>query len=185
MGTSGGSIIASYATASVTGGTGNTSRTGGLVGWNGGSIIASYATASVTGGAGANAYTGGLVGHADSDITINASYATGSVTGGAGANAYTGGLVGYNDWMTVNASYATGSVTGGDNITGGLVGYNYDTVRNSHFDSTVNAALNAIGFNSIALPERQMFLERRLLSCRLRQPTAQQATRCTMNGTEI
>ena len=80
------------------------------------------------------------------------------------------------------ASYATASVTGGGR-TGGLVGYNSDTVRNSYFDSTVNAALNAVGVSMAA--QRQMFLERRLLSCRLRQPTAQQAPRCTMNGTEI
>ena len=209
-----GSISASYATASVTGGTGGIASTGGLVGWNQGSISASYATASVTGGT--DAYAGGLVGwnvsgtisasYATGSVTatgesytstgglvgynlqgsISASYATASVTGGTegtGASAPTGGLVGWNDG-TIIASYATASVTGGGR-TGGLVGYNSGTMYAiQYYDSTVNAALNAIGFD-VALAQRQMFLERRLLSCRLRQPTAQQATRCTMNGTEI
>ena len=52
--------------------------------------------------------------------------------------------MGYNDG-TIIASYATGSVTG-DGTTGGLVGVNASgTITNSYYDSTVNAALNAIG----------------------------------------
>ena len=144
VGSNGGSISASYATASVTG----DGRTGGLVGWNfQGSISASYATASVTGGT--NAYAGGLVGYNSGSGTISASYATASVTGGTYAS--TGGLVGRNE-ATIIASYATASVTGGTGTgtgTGGLVGYNSGgTITNSYFDSTVNAALNAVGFSN-------------------------------------
>ena len=141
VGRNDGTIIASYATASMTGG----ARTGGLVGGNGGSISASYATASVTGGTGTNAYAGGLVGFNSSGI-ISASYATASVTGGG----TTGGLVGVNSSdSTISASYATASVTGGTGTdTGGLVGINLSNVRNSYFDSTVNAALNAIGVSN-------------------------------------
>ena len=147
VGSNGGPIIASYATASVTG----VIYTGGLVGFNveGSTISASYATGAVTGGTGYYTYTGGLVG-ANTD-SISASYATGSVTGGTGAIPRTGGLVGYNVSGTISASYATASVTGGTGTnatTGGLVGYNYATVHNSYFDSTVNAALNAIGVSN-------------------------------------
>ena len=171
----GGSISASYATASVTA-IGN-AHTGGLVGYNGSdsTISASYATASVTGGG----TTGGLVGYNGSDSTISASYATGSVTGSASRGTtiatFTGGLVGFNSSGIISASYATASVTGGEgntagglvggnrgsisasyatasvmggDYTGGLVGYNNDTVRNSYFDSTMNDALNAVGFNN-------------------------------------
>ena len=64
---------------------------------------------------------------------------------------YTGGLVGYNASGTISASYATASVTGGTGTNAiqavwwGII-CGSGTVRNSYFDSTVNAALNAIGF---------------------------------------
>ena len=146
VGNNNATIIASYATASVKGSaTGNNAITGGLVGRNVGPIIASYATASVTGGTGTNTYTGGLVGI--NQGAISASYATASVTGGTGTYTYTGGLVGWNFQGAISASYATGDATGREGNTGGLVGINSGTITNSYYDSTVNAALNAIGFN--------------------------------------
>ena len=71
-------ISASYATASVTEGTGTNNYTGGLVGCNVGSIIASYATASVTG------VTGGLVGRI---YRLLRAMRQASVTGGEGIQA--------------------------------------------------------------------------------------------------
>ena len=145
VGSNSGTIIASYATASVTGGTGNSAYTGGLVGFNytDGRIIASYATASVTGGTGTNDSTGGLVGFNNGRII--ASYATASVTGLAtGTSAYTGGLVGRNGGSII-ASYATGSVTGGGR-TGGLVGYNNNgTISASYATASVTGGGNAGG----------------------------------------
>ena len=146
----GGTISASYAAASVTATGESYVYSGGLVGYNfRGSISASYATGSVKATGESYVYSGGLVGQ-NSEGSISASYATASVTGGAWIYAGTGGLVGRNDGLII-VSYATGSVTGGtgtDASTGGLVGYNEDTVRSSYFDSTVNAALNAVGFSN-------------------------------------
>ena len=80
----GGSISNSYASGSVTSGSG--SRVGGLVGWNAGRIRNSYATGDVTG-----FYVGGLVGN-NNTASISNSYATGSVTVISGSsNPYAGG----------------------------------------------------------------------------------------------
>ena len=137
-----GSIVASYATGTVTGsvsGNYGSVSAGGLVGYNGGSgssrgsIVASYATGAVT-GSGNNSDVGGLVGFnggsGDSRGSIVASYATGTVTG-SGNSSDVGGLVGFNGGSgdsrgSIVASYATGAVTGSGNNSdvGGLVGFN-------------------------------------------------------------
>lgn len=89
-------ITNSYATCSVTGGSG----TGGLAGRAYGTITNSHATGSVTG----TTQVGGLTGLAYKTITN--SYATGSVSG----NDEVGGLAGRAN--TITNSYATGSVNG-------------------------------------------------------------------------
>ena len=111
-------IISSYSTVTVTG---SNNDVGGLVGGNGGTIIASYATGSVTGTGGAHPFytpgfasgnghaIGGLVGVNHPDQKIIASYATGAVSAPKGRKV--GGLVGYN-LGSITASYAAGTVSG-------------------------------------------------------------------------
>ena len=167
VGRNDGTIIASYATASVTGGTGTYTYTGGLVGYNYAMITASYATGSVTGGSvtgglvgynyamitasyatgsvtvtGTDTYTGGLVG--ENRGTIASSYATASVTGSVTGGSRTGGLVGSNQGP-ISASYATGSAIGGI-FTGGLVGVNRDSISASY--ATASVTSSATGNNA-------------------------------------
>lgn len=123
------SITNCYATGEVTG-TGD--RVGGLVGSNSGrsGIDVSYATGHVNG---TGDRVGGLVGdNSYGDITD--CYATGPVDG----DDFVGGLVGVNDYGSkVLRNYSVGSVTGTASRVGGLVGYNYASVRDSYFlDST-------------------------------------------------
>jgi hypothetical protein len=138
VGSNGGTVRNSYASASITG-TGD--RIGGLAGYNflGGTIVDSHASGSVTG----NDSVGGLVGH--SDRTISNSYATGSVSG----NGSVGGLVGSNRGGTVSNSYASASVTGTGDRIGGLAGSNSvgGTIVDSHATGSVTA--NAWGLQSI------------------------------------
>ncbi len=120
-----GSITASYATGDTTGGNGESSYLGGLVGWQvgGGLITASYATGDAAGG-GRVGRGGGLVGY-QQDGLITASYATGDVSGVGGNGDSLGGLVGWQTDGSITASYATGNVDGGGgntNQVGGLVG---------------------------------------------------------------
>ena len=91
------SIIASYATGSISG---NEENVGGLVGLNGGngSVASSYATGSVSG---TDDDIGGLVG--DNRGSVATSYATGRVSG-PGTAVYVGGLVGYSEG-NVTGSY--------------------------------------------------------------------------------
>ncbi|SJZ88070.1 The GLUG motif-containing protein [Trichlorobacter thiogenes] len=120
----GGSISVSYATGSVTGGSGS-NMLGGLVGYNNsGSISASYAIGSVSG----DEFAGGLVGW--NHGSINTSYATGTVTATLDV---AGGLVGENTHGSISNSYATGSVSS-NTFVGGLVGANENsaTISNSY-----------------------------------------------------
>ena len=133
-----GTIVACYATGTVTASHTESDYVGGLVGENGyGSRIrACYATGDVTG----SDHVGGLVGKNWSGVpaastnssVIGACYATGHVLG----NNSVGGLVGYNgngaqyeltlsygSWII--SSYAVGNVTGNGSNVGGLVGYNF------------------------------------------------------------
>ena len=134
---------------------------GGLVGYNSGTVSNSYSTGSVSG----NYLVGGLVGH--NSYTVSDSYSTGSVTGivnvgglvgwhvGTVSNSYStgpvsgssfvGGLVGHNSGGTVSDSYSTGSVVGGDGgHVGGLVGYNFGIVSNSHSTGPVSCTSDVL-----------------------------------------
>ncbi|MCK5461198.1 hypothetical protein KAI58_04400, partial [Candidatus Gracilibacteria bacterium] len=132
-------ITDSYSTGSVSS---SGSYVGGLVGYNyySSTITDSYSTGSVDG----DDNTGGLVGRNYSS-TITNSYSTGSVVG---SGSYTGGLVGYNNYYpsTITNSYSTGSVSG-DDYTGGLVGYNYNssTITNSYSTGSVVGSGSYIG----------------------------------------
>ena len=126
VGSSDGSITASYATGRAEGSDGDRDKVGGLVGSSSGSITASYATGRVEGGDGDRDAVGGLVGLMDSgSITITASYTTGEVGGGNGDNDKVGGLVGWQYGGSITASYSIGGADGGggnsDDV-GGLVG---------------------------------------------------------------
>ncbi len=132
------SIDNSYATGSVSGGSGS-DYVGGLVGVNDSSISNSYATGNVSGGSGSG-YVGGLVGVNDSSISN--SYATGSVSG----NYYIGGLVGSNPFSSISNSYATGSVSGSGEYVGGLVGVNYHgSIDNSYATGSVSGSGEYVG----------------------------------------
>ena len=126
----GGSVVASYASATVTANDRferENSLVGGLVGYNNMGLISnSYATGEVK--SFSNDSVGGLIGF-DVGGTIANSYATGSVKGGSGATV--GGLAGYNasssnsagSGGTIIGSYSTGAASvGSDSFVGGLVG---------------------------------------------------------------
>lgn len=111
-----GVIASSYVTGMVSG----NSTVGALSGANGGTIIHSYATADVSG----SSWLGGLVGGSGTAGNIISSYATGNVTiiGATDQNYCAGGLVGGNSGR-IASSFATGTVSG-NNVMGGLVGWN-------------------------------------------------------------
>ena len=133
-----GTIVSSWSSVKVTGGTDN-SATGGLAGANYGTISNSYATGVVAGGN----FIGGLVGvNEDSTPTISGSFATGAVeTAGGGNGAYAGGLVGAQFGIVANC-YAMGSVTDTGNGTvlgelGGLVGFELGDASDSYATGAV------------------------------------------------
>ncbi|WP_158279347.1 MBG domain-containing protein [Azospirillum humicireducens] len=140
---SGGSVIDSSAAGAVNG----ASSIGGLIGNLGdqGVILTrSHATGTVTSiASGAQFNIGGLVG-SNLGTPIVSSYATGDVrTASATAN-YSGGLVGAN-YGTIRDSYATGSVTN-SSYAGGLVGQNSGDITNAYATGQVgNADVNTVG----------------------------------------
>ncbi len=124
---SGGTILGSYATGSISGDDGYNDSIGGLVGYhiNNSSILSSWATGDVDGGDGSD-YVGGLIGLSIGS-KIAASYATGNVNGGPGDEDAVGGLVGWKVGGSIAASYATGAINGGEgeyDSAGGLVSQN-------------------------------------------------------------
>ncbi len=155
VGFNNGSVIASYTTGNIVGGTGGRSIVGGLVGnLRGGSITASFSTSTVDGGMTeslANELVGGLVGEMNTG-SITASYATGAVNGNGGDFDNVGGLVGGLLGGAITASYATGAVDGGigfSDMAGSLIGvysagnipgpysianYGFGTVTNNNGD---------------------------------------------------
>ena len=123
-----GSMINSYATASVTGG--SQSYAGGLVGASGRTITQCYTTGNVKG-----KYAGGLVGVVEGSLSN--SYATGSVTGRTRAEI--GGLAGLNFDGTISTSYATGTILGTKNLwAGGVLGENSGQTNKLYWDTTTS-----------------------------------------------
>ena len=136
-------------------------KVGGLVGHNEGSISESYASGSVQG----NKDVGGLVGH--NSGSISNSHSSGKVTGSTNvggligtvsgsspvtrsySNAYatgielTGGLVGVNYNGPIVQCYATGQVKGREDI-GGLVGRNWGTIEATYATGSI-AGVHATG----------------------------------------
>ena len=127
VGSSRGTIVASYASGTANGGRAGTDSVGGLVGnlaTNTAAVVASYAAVSVNDSGGFQNALGGLVGITGAiDSSIIASYASGAVTGGA-IQDFIGGLTGNSNDITVTASYASGIVNGGggNDFVGGLMG---------------------------------------------------------------
>ncbi len=131
------SLVASYASASVTG-SGSHGKVGGLAGYNYGSIRASYATGAVR-GTGRDGEVGGLVGfHNGGSIAV--SYASGAVTG----ENHVGGLVGKSWGGVIWVSYASGAVTGKDHV-GGLVGEIQGSIRASYATGWVTGTGSNVG----------------------------------------
>ena len=128
-----GTIIASYAEGTVSGGRNDV---GGLVGRSGGTITASYAAVTVSG---SFRRVGGLVGANESHGgTITASYAAGTVSG----SSMVGGLVGAN-FGAISTAYATGAVSGGS--VGGLGGFNSGTIAASYWDTETSGLSTSAG----------------------------------------
>ncbi|MGX5666596.1 GLUG motif-containing protein [Rhizobium daejeonense] len=112
-----GSVATSFATGTVTAGSGTTATAGGLVGANAGGIANAYATGNVSGGN----TSGGLVGV--NSGTVANSYATGTVPSSA---APYGGLIGNNSGA-VTASFWNTTTSGtslgvGIGSSGGITG---------------------------------------------------------------
>jgi len=151
VGWNGGTVLRSYATTTVNGGSYSES-VGGLVGYNVGTVSRSFATGTVTGGASFSAglsqvysAAAGLVGF--NLGTVTQSYATGAVSG----SYYVGGLVAYNDHGgLVSQSYAAGTVDGTESYTaGGLVAVNYNYVSQSYATGAVSVGPLVIGGGSV------------------------------------
>ena len=116
----------------------------------GGSILASYSTATVSGPtiAAAGQSSGGLVGQVggvggSETGTITAAYASGGVSATTSAtDGNVGGLVGFNRRGNINQSYAYGRVGGTLTTTnsGGLVGQSHadGTEIDSYYDTTTS-----------------------------------------------
>ena len=123
VGSSSGSIIASYAGGTVNGGA-DADNIGVLVGqFRSNTIIASYASGMLNGGANDDRI-GGLIGQSSNLVIIIASYASGMLNGGVG-NDIIGALAGFINTTAIMASYASGTVNGGadtDSV-GGLANF--------------------------------------------------------------
>ena len=164
VGTSNGSIIASYVHSSIVdGGTGN-DNVGGLTGTlvRSSTVIASYTRdGTVSGGANTLDNVGGLIGSA-SHFVIASYTRDGTVSGGAGVSDFVGGLIGnLSNSSSINiAVYATSAVTGGsdnNDVVGGLIGNHPGAIRASYAtgvadggapDDTGNRAYALYGFRT-------------------------------------
>ena len=132
-----GTVTACTASGNVSG----TYSIGGVVGYNNGTMTACYhASGNVSGTSG----IGGVVGTNKSG-TLTACYATGNVTGNGSGTIYVGGVTGTNKSGTLTACYhANGTVSGPAGTTGGVVGYNNDTVTACYWGSNPDTG---IGYN--------------------------------------
>ena len=89
--------------------------------------------------AGQYLFVGGLVGQVWFRSSIKRSYANVNVDVQTNRSSNVGGLTGYNrSSSSIINSYATGTVSG-QMVTGGLVGFNYGTIRNSYATGQVNS----------------------------------------------
>src|SRR5262245_23405952 len=162
VGNNTGTILASFATGEVQGGTGSTA--GGLVATNLGTIagttaptliqpcVAGQTCATGAVSVGSNGNGGGLVG--SNSGTITNAFATGDVTGAAGTTGFTtlGGLAAVN-LSSISNSFASGNV-GSPNVAnlqaGGLVGNNSATILSSAALGNVQAGDASIAGGLVA-----------------------------------
>ena len=132
-----GTVTACTASGNVSG----TYSIGGVVGYNNGTVTACY---HVSGNVSGTYIIGGVVGSNKSG-TLTACYATGNVTGNGSGTIYVGGVTGTNKSGTLTACYhANGTVSGPAGTTGGVVGYNNDTVTACYWGSNPDTG---IGYN--------------------------------------
>ena len=140
-----------FASATVTGGEGRYTHTGGIAGVSAAKISDCTNNAAVTGGRSldGNSDTGGISGYNDGEIIDCRS--TGNVTG-SGKHSDTGGIAGYNHSTasaTINNCTSSATVTGGGSTdgssnTGGIVGANFNEIINC----TMSASGMVIGGGS-------------------------------------
>ena len=132
-----GTVTACTASGNVSG----TYSIGGVVGYNNGTVTACY---HVSGNVSGTYSIGGVAGTNKSG-TLTACYATGNVTGNGSGTIYVGGVTGTNKSGTLTACYhANGTVSGPAGTTGGVVGYNNDTVTACYWGSNPDTG---IGYN--------------------------------------
>lgn len=128
VGTNGGAVSNSYASATVTA----TGFAGGLVGHNDGAIAGSSSQGVVHADR-----AGGLVG--DNFGQISSSSSSSDVIGNGGTQGNSGGLAATNFGGVINASFATGNVIAAAQRAGGLVGYSSGTIHASHAGGNVES----------------------------------------------
>jgi len=122
----GGSITNSYVDSGTV--TGNGRWIGGMVGFNETNITNSHVNNTPVTGINANS-VGGLAGYNTSGVITNCYVSNGSVSGRSNV----GGMLGINYGFITGGSYVSnGSVAGTFSYTGGLVGYNANTILSSH-----------------------------------------------------
>ena len=169
--TNAGQIYYSYNTGAVIVPAGWTASAGGIAGSMGGSswLFTSFNVGQITVSAGSTANAGGLLGSSDQYLSMVNCFNVGRVTI-AGSGSFpsgnptaAGGLIGYKSsgiTSTISSCYNGGAVDTSRAYykrSGGIIGYAESTaasvtVRNSYFRDD---ALNAIGYNSVALSNVQ------------------------------
>ena len=123
----------------VTGKTGNTRTSGGIVGTNEGSISNAYNESIIHG----SENIGGIAGsNAGSQATLENIANAVEIIGDAGSE-NVGGLVGKQDHATTNQGRNTGAITGCNNV-GGMVGYNTAGSELNNLENSPQATITGI-----------------------------------------
>ena len=116
---------------------------GGIVGYNNGTIIDAHNSGIVNDKNNDSARIGGIAGYNADDGVISYSDNNGVVTG-KGDYSSTGGIVGYNQGSVKN-SFNNGNITGYGDFLGGIVGEN----RNDIFDSYNKGKITGMGVDTV------------------------------------
>ncbi len=129
-------VVVDTATAGIT-------NAGGIAGYAACDIEKCAARSDVTSTSGNTSYTGGVVGYITSDAAATDCYSMGIITGGSSEGlAYSGGLAGYNlgNWITSYSSAETTAITvNSKSYAGGLFGYSNGTLTSCYAVNNVTA----------------------------------------------
>jgi hypothetical protein len=175
----GGAVSGSYATGSVSAGSGEGVLLGGLIGNSSGDVSLSHAKVSVSDAATkkSDIFAGGLIGISFGSVeqsysegpveitgagyfggfvgqnalgTITNCYATGAVSA-SNSEAAVGGFAGTGADSSINESYATGAVNGGDAYAvGGFVGTGGYGFANDYWDTTTSGQNYGTGNGNVS-----------------------------------